>query len=466
MIGSLRTRLALSHVLPILLLIPLLSLYLLHALEDFHVQGLLRQLEYQARLLKDELERFPSLVESPSAAQSFLAQAAGLTDAHMIVVSNDAVIIADSASRNAGRVGGTLTDPAVIQALSGDIGKGIDSGAAGDVVYVALPLQRGGVQIGALRLSYGVADMRARTDELRWLVLIGVILTMMAALVLGLVLATTVVRPLRGLASGASRIAAGDYQARVLVRSHDEIETLARAFNQMAEHLEALERIRERQLSAIIHELARPMTGMRAALETLQDGADADRDMRPVLIGGVLEEMARLEGLLRTLQGVLKRGHDRTNLNYTQVSLQRLVHASVASLEPLAARVGILINGDVPDSIPPICADEDRLIQVLANLLDNAIKFTPRGGSIMVQAGKEVDHVWVRVSDTGIGIAPDEITHVFDEFYSGADSREPEKRGMGLGLAICREIVTAHGGTIRVESDPGQGARFTFTLPA
>ncbi len=110
-------------------------------------------------------------------------------------------------------------------------------------------------------------------------------------------------------------------------------------------------------------------------------------------------------------------------------------------------------------------ADEDRLIQVLTNLLDNALKFTPREGEVIVAAGEDADAIWVRVSDTGSGIAPDELPYLFQQFYRGADSRPPEKRGMGLGLTLCREIITAHGGQITAESTQGQGTRFTFTLP-
>ncbi len=466
MIRSLRTRFALSHVLPILLLMPILGLYLLQSLEAFYLQGLLQQLEYQARLLQDEVERFPELAESQPAAQGFLAKVSGLTDAKVVLVSENAVIMAATDPQDVDRVGTRLADAAVMQALKGEVTRGVNAGSAGDIAYVVLPLQHSGVRLGALRLSYSVADVRVRTNQLARLVLVGVTLATMAGLVLGLVLATTVVRPLSELAKGAGRIAAGDYQARVPVGSHDEVEMLARAFNQMAERLQALEQTRQRQLAAIIHELARPMTGMRAALETLQDGADADQDMRRILLSGVVEETARLERLLSTLQGVLQHELRPMHLNHAPVALDRVIRATVALFEPAAARMGISLMVDTPGTLPRLRADEDRVIQVLTNLLDNAIKFTPRGGRIVVQAGKAADTVWVRVTDTGVGIAPDEIAHVFEEFYSGAESRPPEKRGMGLGLAICREIVAAHGGTIRAESEPGQGARFTFTLPA
>jgi signal transduction histidine kinase len=119
----------------------------------------------------------------------------------------------------------------------------------------------------------------------------------------------------------------------------------------------------------------------------------------------------------------------------------------------------------MPRALPKIRADEDRLIQVLTNLLDNALKFTSPGGRVTVRADEQTDAVWVCVADTGTGIAPDELPHLFQQFYRGGETRPPEKRGMGLGLALCREIISAHGGQVKVESEPGRGTRFTFTLP-
>jgi signal transduction histidine kinase len=152
-------------------------------------------------------------------------------------------------------------------------------------------------------------------------------------------------------------------------------------------------------------------------------------------------------------------------LRQTDISLERVIRASVANFEPIATHQGVTVSIDLPPGLPRIQADEDRLIQVLTNLLDNALKFTSRGGQVTVQAGEQTEAVWVGVADTGVGIAPQELPYIFQQFYRGDESRPPEKRGMGLGLAICREIITAHGGQIWAESEPDRGTCFTFTLP-
>jgi signal transduction histidine kinase len=463
MIKSLRAKLAASHSLPILLLMPILSLYLFYALEGFFAQNLLQQLTYQARLLRDQAQSLE--LENREAAQSFLAEAARSTDARVVLLSKDGVILASTRAEDASRIGTSYTDPAVTKALQGEEAQGIGPGFTTDVAYVVLPLQRNGVTTGALRLSYEVNDLRAQFNQLQWLVLGGVALTASLGLGIGLGLATTITRPLRQLSERARQIAAGDYHTRVKVQSRDEVGALALNFNQMAERLEEAEQGRERQLAAIVHELARPLTGMRAAVETLRDGADADAELRDALLSGTEQELARLERLIETLQGVHKLALRPMQLNRSEVALDRVIHACIANFEPVASQQGIALAVATPSGLPHVRADEDRLIQVLTNLLDNAFKFTPRGGRVNVQAGENDRGVWVSVADTGAGIAPDELPHIFQQFYSGDESRAPEKRGMGLGLAICREIITAHQGQIEVESQPGRGARFTFTLP-
>ncbi len=462
---SLRRKLALSHIIPTILLLPILSLFLLYTLEDFYTDNLLRQLANQARLLRDEIERHPELIASPSSAQNFLGALASKTDSRVVLFDPHAVIVASSRTEDAARIGTRFADSSVIQALQGETTQGVGQGITNLVGYVVVPIQINQQTIAALRLSYNVEDAHVQFSEMRWLIVGGVVATVGVALILALGLATTIVRPLRQLRASAQNIAAGNYRVRAPVYTQDEVGALAHSFNQMAVNLEQAQKARERQLAAIVHELARPLTGMRAAVETLRDGAEEERDVREMLLEGITNELARLERLTNTLQGVYQRGLRPLQLNRAEISLERIILASIANFRSIASQAGITLGVQVPSHLPMIRADEDRLIQVMTNLLDNALKFTPRGGHVTVQVGKETDAVWVRVADTGAGIAPAEMPYIFQQFYRGDESRPPEKRGVGLGLAICREILTAHGGEIRVESDVGLGTRFTFRLP-
>jgi len=464
-IHSLRIKLAISNVLPILLLMPLLSLYLFYSLETFFTQKMLQQLTYQANLLFDQVQQQPELLLDEAAVQRFLTTVARHTDARVILLSAEGVVIGSTRQEDTGWIGKAYHDAVIDQALLGERVQGTGPGFTTEVVYVAQPLQHNGVTVGVLRLSYEVDDLHRQLDQLRWLVIGGVTVTTLLGLGLAIGLATTITRPLRQLSEQAQAIAEGNYGARLTIQRQDEIGVLAHSFNQMAARLNEAELVRTRQLAAIVHELARPLTGMRAAVETLLDGADADGEMRHTLSSGIEEEVARLERQLRTLQSFPKRMLRPFRLRTTTVDLERVIRASIANFEPVAAQMGVALRTQIPTPLPPVQADEDRLIQVLTNLLDNALKFTPRNGQVTVQAGADPDAVWVSVVDTGIGIGPDEQPYIFQQFYRGADSRAPEKLGMGLGLTICREIIRAHRGRIMVDSTPGKGARFTFTLP-
>lgn len=462
---SLRVKLAASNVLPVLLLVPFLSLYLFYSLEELFSQTLLQQLTFQARLLLEQIQQQPELIEDSLAAQRFLAKVGGLTDARVVLLSPEGAVLASNRAEDAGRLGQPYRDAAVIQALRGDPAQGVGPGFTTEVAYVVLPLQRDNVTGGALRVSYEVAYLRSAFGQVQWLILEGMIVTVLLGLGLSLGLATTIARPLRELTARVQDIARGNYQARATLHSGDEIGVLTQSFNQMAARLEEAEQTRARQLAAIAHELTRPLAGMRVAVETLHEDTEADSETREALFTGIEEELARLERLVGTLHSRHQQVLRPIQLQQADLSLERIIQASVANFEPIAAHLGVTLSVEIPRSLPRLHADEDRLIQVLTNLLDNALKFTPRRGQVTVQAVEQTDVVQVRVADTGVGIAPQELPYVFQQFYRGSESRPPEKQGMGLGLAICREIITAHGGQIWAESEPDRGACFIFTLP-
>ncbi len=466
---SLRTKLAIANILPILLMMPLLSLYLLYSLEELFTQKMLQQLTQQAELLNNQVQTTPELMENAQAAQQFLAGVAPYTDARVMLLSQAGTILASTRLEDQELIGTQDSFPMMEQVLQGVSARGTGPGVASEVAYIALPVRNQGVTRGVLRLSYAMDDVSAQFAELRQLVLGGVGLTALLALGIGLALATTITGPLHQLTKAIREIATGEYQSRVAIKRQDEIGVLAHSFNQMASRINEAEIIRQRQLAAIVHELARPLTGMRAAVETIlestTDSTLDDTEMRNDLLTGIDEELARLERLLGTLQRFDKQVVYPLTLNRSKVALPHVIHASISNFERAAAQLGIRLICTLPANLPEICVDEDRLIQVLTNLLDNSLKFTPPGGGITVEAEEQSDVVQVCVTDSGDGIEKDELPNLFQQFYRGADSRPPEKRGMGLGLNICHEIIAAHGQRIWVESQPGQGTRVAFTLP-
>lgn len=465
MIWTLRTKLSVSHTLPILIIMPILSLYLVYSLEGFFNESLVQQLTYQAQILREQSEREPQVTRDPQAAQSFLRQIAPLTDARVVLLSGDATILASTHPEDAPRIGQRYLDAAVAQALRGEAAQGVGPGFSTSVAFVVLPLQNQTTPNGVLRVSYELRDLQVQVTKLQLLILGGSGVAIITGQFVGLGLANTITRPLWQLGESTKEIAAGDYHARVQIGSRDEVGTLAQSFNQMATRLEEAEQTRERQLASIVHELARPLTIMRASVETLRATIDINRELRDAMLANLEEEFRRMERLLGNLRGIHRRVLRPLELNRSTIPLHRIIYASVASFEALAEQVGVKLQVDLPEDLPLLQVDEDRLIQVMTNLLDNAFKFTPHGGTISVKVNRKEDAVWVQVVDTGSGIAPNELPHLFDPFYTGAETRPLERRGMGLGLTICREIITAHGGQIKVESVQSKGTYVAFSLP-
>lgn len=462
---SLRTKLAFSHVLPTILLLPILSLYFLFRIEDLYIHDLLRQLVYQAELIREDIEQETQPVTDITAAQHFLSTLVPPTGSHAVLIDLNGAMLASTRPEDSSRVGKRHDHPSVDQALAGQTVSGVGPGLAAEVAYVAIPWRRSNQVDGVLRLSFEVNDVRAQFDQLQWLIISGSIFAAVVALGTAFGLATTITRPLIRLTDRAREIAAGNYSSRVDTRGRDEVGLLGQSFNRMAERLEEAQQTRERQFAAIAHELARPLSGVRAGVETLREEEELDPAFRHSLLTGMEEELARLERLIITLQGLHRRALQPMQLNCTRVDLGRLVRATVENMQTVATRNGIHLSVEVPGDLLHIQADEDRLIQVMTNLIDNALKFTPRSGRVQVQVSEEARGLRVSVSDTGVGVAADELNNLFQQFYRGNESRPVEKRGMGLGLAICREIINAHGGKIWVESAWGQGARFAFLLP-
>jgi signal transduction histidine kinase len=467
---SLRTKLILANVLPVLLLMPLLSVYLLNTLDELYTLKLLQWLNQEGVLIADQVREDPVLLEDTATAQRFLNRIAQSTDARVLLLSHEGRIVGSSRTTDTSLIGAEFAVPAVKEALGGTQSHGVGRGLTSEVVYVAIPIQHDGTVAGVLRLSYEVGDVRSQVDLLHWFVVGGTSVTALLAVALGLAFSRTLTNPIQRLVTCIQEIAGGNNQARIETQREDEIGILAESFNQMAAKLASAESVRRQQLAAITHELARPLTSMSAAVEVLLDDRDADRDLQRELLVGVWDEMARLERLVNTLRQEQKRVLQPLQLQCSAVSLPHLLRATAAKHKASADRCGVALHVEAPTSLPLVYADEDRLIQVLTNLFDNALKYTLRGGHIFVKA-EQCDvtsaspMVQVSVADTGVGIASDELPHIFQQFYRGG-SQWPEKTGIGLGLTICRQIVTAHGGKIWAEGEPGRGAHIIFTLRA
>jgi two-component system sensor histidine kinase BaeS len=285
------------------------------------------------------------------------------------------------------------------------------------------------------------------------------------ALVLVLAIAVTVlvgvrlVRPLRLLTAAAQNRA--DQHVRVPVTRNDEIGYLAAAFNDLSERRESIEQQRKAMVSDVAHELRTPLTNMRSWLEAAEDGlATAD----PALMSLLLEEALLLQHIVDDLQDLAAADAGTLRLHPEQVHVNDLLEQVAGAHRGRAESAGVTLTTEA-DGDPEINADPDRLRQAVSNLVSNAVRHTPSGGSVTIRSAVAGTELVIDVVDTGSGISDTDLPKVFDRFWRAEKSRSRHTGGSGLGLAIVRQLAQAHGGTVSVTSPPGAGATFTLRLP-
>jgi signal transduction histidine kinase len=292
------------------------------------------------------------------------------------------------------------------------------------------------------------------------------------AMVLGYLLSTTVIERVRALKQASGALARGDLDARVPVTGRDEIASLAEAFNQMAAQLQAAdtkqheaERLRTDLIAWVGHDLQTPLASIRAILEALADGMVEDPESVRRYLLTAQRDVRSLSALIDDLFEMAQLDAGGMPLDINAASLSDLVSDTLESFAELASRQAVTLTGDVEPGVDPVRMDTMRVGRVLNNLIANALRHTPGGGRIEVSARRSGQGIQVSVSDSGEGIPAGDLPQVFQRFYRGEKSRSKATGGSGLGLAIARGIIRAHQGDITVESRPGEGSRFTFTLP-
>ena len=285
----------------------------------------------------------------------------------------------------------------------------------------------------------------------------------LAALITSSFVAQRIIDPIRQLMFASQRIAAGEFHERVQVSSEDELGALAQTFNRMATTLEQTEQRRLELIGDVAHELRTPLSSIKSIMEGLVDGV---LPAEPATYVDVQHEVARLQRLIHDLQELSRAEAGQILLDLRSVSPTKLIQIATDRLQPQFTDKDVSLSFDLPADIPNIWADADRIIQVMLNLLGNALQYTPSEGKVIVKVWSEGREVVITVQDNGIGISSEHLPHIFDRFYRVDKSRSRAGGGSGIGLTIAKHIVESHGGQIKAESrGSNQGSTFTFTLP-
>lgn len=300
---------------------------------------------------------------------------------------------------------------------------------------------------------------KAVHDQLLIATLAGVV----AAIAASLFTTRRILLPIQAMTHASQRISAGDYHERIESPSQDELGAWASSFNQMAEALERTERRRLELIGDVAHELRTPLSSIKSSLEGLVDGV---LPCEPETFLDLQREVSRMQRLAHDLDDLSRVEAGQVPLELRPVDLRELIDTAAARLEPQYADKDVTLHLDVPPGLPRLVVDANRMTQVLLNLLGNALQYTPSGGWVMVRAWIEHGELAVAVKDSGIGIAPEHLPHVFERFYRVDKSRSRAGGGSGIGLTITKHLMEAHKGSIEARSPGlGQGSTFTFTLP-
>ncbi|MBI5870237.1 MAG: HAMP domain-containing histidine kinase [Actinobacteria bacterium] len=342
-----------------------------------------------------------------------------------------------------------------------------------EVVIAAHGFRAGGELAGAVVLSKPLRLLPS-WGPLAWEFLIAGSISLAVSLLLAFLLARRLSKPLHEITQAATAVAEGDFSNELTVRSNDEIGRLADAFRNMSAEVRQAQEQQRQFVINVSHELKTPLTAIAGHAQALQDGVATDPEAVTKSLGVIVLETKRLSRLIEDLLSLAKFDARQFALRHDTVVVSDIIESVADALARDAAGRGISLSADL-DAIPEtpefsVTSDPDRLRQILANLVQNALSHTPSGGRVTIsarqvpaQSPSVAGHLEIEVADTGRGIAPDDLPHIFDRFYrSGEGARDA---GLGLGLSISRELARALGGEITVASTQGQGSRFALTLP-
>ncbi|HVN54621.1 MAG TPA: ATP-binding protein [Anaerolineaceae bacterium] len=285
---------------------------------------------------------------------------------------------------------------------------------------------------------------------------------LIVALIMGIILARTLTRPLQALTHAAQSITAGNLEQQVEVRSNDEIGELATAFNHMSQEVSRSNQLRRQMTADIAHDLRTPLTTISGYIEAMQEGV---LDPTPERLALIYSEIERLQKLVDDLRMLSLAEAGELPLNPQAVSPKEVLDQAAALFQHQAAQQKVSLEVDAREDLPSLQVDEARMMQIFGNLITNALRYTPSGGKVQLSAQAVNGRVELDVQDTGSGIPAEELPYIFDRFHRADKSRHSENGESGLGLAIVKALVDSHGGQIWAESNPGQGTTIHLSFP-
>lgn len=450
MTGKLQFRLLLGFTLVILVAIGAVLFFINQAIRN-EIQREIREIQrieeqadnYRALRMLSTLTRYYFINRDWEGVQTIIEQWGTVYDQQIVLTDTEGIVVADSQGK-----------------LSGEY----EPDLPGRVI--SFPFQRDG--FGTLYLiprsssEVSIESFQFLFNSIGRYFLWGGLIAIIIALILTYFFSRRILSPVRALTQAANRLGTGDFSPRVDVKGNTELDHLGNTFNTMADNLGRAEELRKNMVADIAHELRNPLANIKGYLEAARDGLIETNEET---IRKLDEEATLLVRLVNDLQELSLAEAGELRLEREPGYIGKIIETTVQIMQTKASQKGVSLESARSDDLPEIDIDVHRISQVLHNLIENAITATPSGGTVSILAQQVDNSIEVKVTDNGEGIPADDLDKIFERLYRVDKSRARATGGSGLGLTIARRLVEAHGGQISVESEPGKGSSFSFTIP-
>jgi signal transduction histidine kinase len=400
------------------------------------------------------------LISSPERLQENIDRLDQAVRARVLLLDSSGDVLADSRPGQGSLPGEVLTE---LRDSQGPTRGSYQSDLTSTWLYVATPIAEGRRIVLASPQPTPRSFFLWGDDLLRPLLQAGLLSLVLSALLTWLI-ARWVAAPLSDMADASRKVAAGEFNQQIPPSGPDEVQSLAAAFNEMTHKVQASRQAQRDFVANVSHELKTPLTSIQGFAQAILDGAAQDPEGQHKAARVIYDESERLRRLVEDLLDLARLDAGQVEFKREAVDLGRIIQAVLERLQVKAERREVKIRDRTAD-LPRLVADGDRLAQVFLNLVDNAIAYSPQGGVVELDGGVEDGWVSIHIDDHGPGIPADQLSRIFERFYQVDQARSSGERGVGLGLAICREIIQAHGGRVIAQSEVGMGSRFTVQLP-
>jgi signal transduction histidine kinase len=451
---SVRWRLFLSFILVIVVVIGTVGVFVARTASNEIGNYDERTREARSERIEALLSEFYADTHGWQGVNAVVVQISRLYGQRVVLTDRQGNVLADSAGLFTGRSGQFVPTGRVIQLISAD------GTVLGTVLIDPMPMP--GIGPPAPPAGASTEQASGLAGSINWYLVWGGLAALGVASVLTFFLSKRLLAPAEALAGAARALGGGDLSYRVNVRSKDEFGQLAKTFNAMASDLEQTEELRRNVVADVAHELRTPLSNIRGYLEAMRDGV---LEPDATTIGSIYEEAILLERLVTDLQELALADAGQLTLLHRSTDMRDIINQALAALQIEARSKNLSMTAELPEEPAIVDVDPERVGQVLRNLLSNAISYTPEEGRVSVQLVEEGSTLRVNVVDTGPGIPAADLPYVFERFYRVDKSRARSTGGAGLGLTIAKRLLEAHGGTMEVTSELGEGSCFSFTLP-